>query len=496
MSATPPDSDPEYVSDEAVLQQIATTLLTSTTDGILVVGADGLIVFCNHSAETMFGYPSGGLRLQRVEQLLPKRLRGEHPQHRGGFQSHPTPRMMGARKALPALRGDGSEFFVAIALVPLDLDGRGLVCAQVRDVTWRVEQERQLEASLAELQEIKGQTDVENLMLREELDSVHGFEEIVGKSSALLRVLAQVETVAPTDATVLITGETGTGKDLIARAIHRHGGRREKLFLSVNCASLPTSLLESELFGHEKGAFTGATSQRIGRFEQADGGTLFMDEIGEMPLEAQAKLLHVLQNGEFERVGSTRSRKTDVRVVAATNKDLELEVSEGRFRRDLYHRLAVFPLHLPSLRERREDIPLLTSYLAARKTRRLGRVIERIPLEVIDRLMIYDWPGNVRELENVLERAIILSPGATLRTEAIHLGPNTIETRHGGDSPQRVAVRAEWGADLQANERAHILHVCEACAWKIKGPGGAAQKLGLNPATLYSRLKKLGIKRP
>jgi formate hydrogenlyase transcriptional activator len=332
--------------------------------------------------------------------------------------------------------------------------------------------------------------------LREELDSVHGFEEIVGKSSALLRVLAQVETVAPTDATVLVTGETGTGKDLIARAIHRHGGRREKLFLSVNCASLPTSLLESELFGHEKGAFTGATSQRIGRFEQADGGTLFMDEIGEMPVEAQAKLLHVLQNGEFERVGSTRSRKTDVRVIAATNKDLQLEVREGRFRRDLYHRLAVFPLHLPPLRERREDIPLLTSYLAARKTQRLGRVIERIPLEVIDRLMIYDWPGNVRELENVLERAIILSPGAALRAESIHLGPNTIETRHGGDSPQRVAVRADGGASLKANERAYILDVCEACAWKIKGPGGAAQKLGLNPATLYSRLKKLGIKRP
>jgi formate hydrogenlyase transcriptional activator len=496
MSDEPSIGDPVSGRGESLLQQVAIAMLTSTSDGILVVDGEGLILDCNHAAEKMFAYPPEGLWGLAIAQLIPERLRKAHQQHRDGYQAHPTARAMGARRELSALQQDGREFFVAISLVPLEFDGRCLVCAQVRDVTWRIEQERKLHESQEELQRLKALTEAENITLREELQNVHGFEEIVGQSSGLLHVLAQLEKVAPTDASVLITGETGTGKELLARAVHRHSGRREQLFLSVNCASLPAGLVESELFGHEKGAFTGATSQRLGRFEQCDGGTLFLDEIGEMPLEAQAKVLRVLQNGEFERVGSTKARKTDVRVVAATNKNLDQEAQEGAFRPDLYHRLSVFPLHVPPLRERREDIPLLISYLVARKSRRMGRAIEQIPRSVMERLMAYEWPGNVRELENVLERAIILSPDGEIRADAIHLVTAPGNKPPGGEASGKIAAGKKGAGTLQDNERDHIQRVCERCHWKIKGAGGAAEKLGLKPATLYSRMKRLGIKRP
>jgi transcriptional regulator with GAF, ATPase, and Fis domain len=265
--------------------------------------------------------------------------------------------------------------------------------------------------------------------------------------------------------------------------------------VTVNCAALPETLVESELFGHEKGAFTGALSRRTGRFEQADGGTLFLDEIGELPLETQAKLLRVLQSGEFERVGGERPLKTDVRVIAASNRDLEEAARQGTFRSDLYHRLAIFPIHLPPLRERREDIPLLAAYLLTRKARRLGRKIDHLPEEIIAHLQTYDWPGNVRELENVLERAIILSPGTTLRLDAIQLGSIRPAKAHALKEPP-TAPHPDEDLTLRARERAHILRICETTGWKIKGPDGAARKLGLNPATLYSRMKKLGINRP
>jgi transcriptional regulator with GAF, ATPase, and Fis domain len=258
---------------------------------------------------------------------------------------------------------------------------------------------------------------------------------------------------------------------------------------------LPQTLVESELFGHEKGAFTGAIARRAGRFEQADRGTLFLDEVGELSPETQAKMLRVLQSGEFERVGGARALKADVRIVAASNRDLEQAVEEGRFRSDLYHRLAIFPIRLPPLRERREDIPLLAAYLVTRKARRLGRKIEQISDTILARLANYDWPGNVRELENVIERAIILSPGTSLRLEAIQLAPSSPARNH--EHKESVAkTKAEADDTLQACERAHILRICEAVNWKIKGEDGAAQKLGLNPATLYSRMKRLDIQRP
>ena len=362
------------------------------------------------------------------------------------------------------------------------------------DITEQRETEEALRQSLEELRRLKTRLLAENRFLREEAGLENAEVDIVGRSPALGRVLEQVDLVAPTSSTVLIGGETGTGKELVARAIHQRS-RRRGLFVAVNCAALPGTLVESELFGHEKGAFTGAITRRAGRFEQADSGTLFLDEVGELPLETQAKMLRVLQSGEFQRVGGGRSLKTDARIIAASNRDLEQAVREGRFRSDLYHRLAIFPIHLPSLRERREDIPLLAAYLITRKARQLGRKMDALPPAVTDRLTRYDWPGNVRELENVIERAIILSPSPTLRLETIQLSPGFRRA-----SALAGSVRADGPAaeddTLQARERAHILRVCQATGWKIKGPDGAARRRGLNPGTLYARMKKLGIRRP
>lgn len=368
--------------------------------------------------------------------------------------------------------------------------------SDTRDITDLKETEKALLTSLEELGQLKMQLQEENIFLREEMDRESLYMDIIGRSAAMNRVLDQVELVAGTAATVLISGETGTGKELIARAIHQCSNRRERLFVAMNCAALPTTLVESELFGHEKGAFTGAIARRMGRFEQADGGTLFLDEVGELPLEAQAKMLRVLQSGEFERVGGERPLKVNVRIIAATNRDLEQAVRDGRFRGDLYHRLAIFPIHVPPLRERYEDIPLLAAYLIARKARQFGRRIESIPTTVLDRLAAYDWPGNVRELENVLERAIILSPGTTLREEAILMG--SVVPVKAREHHTRLVASSDAGANdtLRERERAHILRVCQETGWKIRGKDGAATILDIDPGTLYARMKKLGIGRP
>ena len=364
------------------------------------------------------------------------------------------------------------------------------------DITEQKETEEALRKSLEELRQLKAQLQSENLFLREEVDRGVTHADIIGRSAPLARVLEQVELVAATSSTVLVSGETGTGKELIARAIHQHSDRGKRLFVAVNCAALPATLVESELFGHEKGAFTGAIARRVGRFEQADGGTLFLDEVGELPLDTQAKMLRVLQAGEFERVGGGRLLKANVRVIAASNRDLEQAVRDGRFRSDLYHRLAIFPIHLPPLRERREDIPLLAAYLVTRKARQLGRNIERISGEILERLAAYDWPGNVRELENVIERAIILSSGGSIRLEAIQLRVAAPARASALQAQADATTDAGESDTLEARERAHILRICQATAWKIKGPNGAAVRLALNPGTLYSRMKKLGIQRP
>ena len=334
-----------------------------------------------------------------------------------------------------------------------------------------------------EIAELKNKLADEKLYLEEEIRTEYTFEEIVGESPALKRVLSQVETVAPTDSSVLVLGETGTGKEVIARAIHDLSPRREHTFVKVNCAAIPTGLLESELFGHEKGAFTGAIAQKVGRFELAHRGTLFLDEVGDIPLELQPKLLRVLQEKEFERLGGTRTLHVDVRVVAATNRDLTQMVDDRLFRSDLYYRLNVFPIVVPPLRERAEDIPLLVRYFAQKHARRMDRHIETIPAEEMEALTHYQWPGNVRELENLIERAVILSRGPALHVPLP-------EDRLSGEALAASPVT------LEAAEREHILRALRDTHWVIAGPSGAAARLGMKRTTLQSRMVKLGISRP
>ncbi|HEV2423304.1 MAG TPA: sigma 54-interacting transcriptional regulator [Terriglobia bacterium] len=336
--------------------------------------------------------------------------------------------------------------------------------------------------AFSEIEDLKEQLAQEKLYLEDEIRTEHNFEEIVGDSPVLKRVLRQIETVAPTDAAVLIEGETGTGKEVFARAIHNLSRRRDRTFVKINCAAIPAGLLESELFGHEKGAFTGAITQRAGRFELAHRGTLFLDEVGDIPLELQPKLLRALQEQEFERLGSTRTLHVDVRVIAATNRNLAQMVAEGRFRGDLYYRLNVFPLEAPPLRERRDDIPQLVRYFVQKYALRMERTIETVPAEAQRALADYSWPGNIRELENFIERAVILSRGPVLNVSIADLQP----------PPEALANLAPT---LEAAERDHILRVLGETNWMVGGPKGAAARLGLKRTTLQSKMKKLGISR-
>ncbi len=339
--------------------------------------------------------------------------------------------------------------------------------------------------SYERIESLNAQLAREKVYLQDEIRSDQLFEDIVGGSAALRRVLKEIETVAPTDSTVLISGETGSGKELVARAIHQLSGRRDGAFVKLNCAAIPTGLLESELFGHERGAFTGAVAQRIGRFELANQGTVFLDEVGEIPLELQPKLLRVLQEREFERLGGTRTLRSDARLIAATNRDLGQLVEEMKFRSDLFYRLNVFPVRVPPLRDRREDIPMLVRHFAQQFARRMKRTIENIPAEAMQALTRYDWPGNIRELQNLIERAVILSPGPTLLvpTEAL--------------APRLPAPAADGGAEtLLETDRRHILAALQASGWVLAGPDGAAARLGLKRSTLQFRMRKLGIERP
>ena len=338
-----------------------------------------------------------------------------------------------------------------------------------------------------EIAELKEQLNKEKLYLEDEIRTNYNFGEIIGESPALKSVLHQIEIVAPTDSTVLIQGETGTGKELVARAIHETSGRRARTFVKLNCAAIPTGLLESELFGHEKGAFTGAIAQKIGRFELAQGGTLFLDEVGDIPLELQSKFLRVLQEQEFERLGGTRTIRVDIRLVAATNRDLAAMVEDRQFRSDLYYRLNVFPIKTPPLRERADDIPRLVRAFAQKFARRMNKPITSIPAATMDTLAVYHWPGNIRELENFIERAVILSRGATLEAPLAELSPRPALLQADGVRP--------FGT-LHDAERDHILRALEASNWMIGGPAGAAARLGMKRTTLQSRMIKLGIERP
>jgi formate hydrogenlyase transcriptional activator len=338
-----------------------------------------------------------------------------------------------------------------------------------------------------QIAELKDKLSEEKLYLQDEIRTEHNFEEIIGDSPALKRILRQVETVAPTDSTVLLLGETGTGKELIARAIHNLSSRRDRTLVKVNCAAIPTGLLESELFGHERGAFTGAIAQRIGRFELANHGTIFLDEVGDIPLELQPKLLRVLQEQEFERLGSTRTMHVDARLIAATNAALTRKVADKQFREDLYYRLNVFPITIPPLRERPEDIPVLVRHFVRKYGRQMKKQIDTIPATAMKALSEYHWPGNVRELENFIERAVILSPGAKLETPLAGLAKQK--------KPPSASLTNN-SATLEEAEREHILHALKDTNWVIGGPQGAAARLGMKRTTLHSLVKRLGISRP
>jgi transcriptional regulator with GAF, ATPase, and Fis domain len=338
------------------------------------------------------------------------------------------------------------------------------------------------ETALYEIEKLREQLEAERAYLQEEIKLEYNHENIIGQSDGINYILYKVEQIAPSDTIVLVLGETGTGKELVARAIHELSLRKGRALMKVNCATLPSNLIESELFGHEKGAFTGAHAKHLGRFEVADGATLFLDEIGELPMELQAKLLRVIQDGEFERLGSSRTIKIDVRIIAATNRNLEEEVQKGRFREDLWYRLNVFPITMPPLRDRSDDIPLLVDFFVKKITKRMGKSIEIIPTRVMNALKDYQWPGNVRELENVLERAVINSSGPKLR-----LVDDLKPSKRDLPAPRET---------LETVERNHILRILHQTQWKVSGKGGAAEILGLNRSTLRARMRKLDIGKP
>lgn len=346
-----------------------------------------------------------------------------------------------------------------------------------KEIEERKRAESELQKALREIKKLQKQLEKENTYLREEIHNQHNFKNIIGNSDEMKYVFYRIEQVAPIDTTVLIQGETGTGKELVARAIHENSNRKNNLMVKVNCAALPADLIESELFGHERGAFTGANQRRIGRFELAHKGTIFLDEIGELPLSLQAKLLRVIEYGEFERLGNPRSIKVDARIIAATNRNLDEEVEAKRFRKDLFYRLNIYPVTLPPLRKRKSDIPLLLQYFVSKLTKKVGKGIQNIPQKTIDALNDYDWPGNVREMQNILERAIIHSDGKTLKV----------------DIPKIAHTLSTDLISLNEMEREYIQKVLESTNGKISGSKGAAEILGLHPNTLRSRIEKLGI---
>jgi len=383
-------------------------------------------------------------------------------------------------------RKDGTSLPVEYTSTPMRDKDNNLVGAVVtfRDITKRRKAEKALEDAHKEVEKLKNRLQAENVYLQEEIKLDHNFEEIISQSKGMNETLRKIEQVASTDATVLILGETGTGKELIARAVHYLSDRKERPLVKINCAALPANLIESELFGHEKGAFTGALTQKIGRFELADKGTIFLDEIGDLPLELQAKLLRILQEGEFERLGNNNTIMTDVRIIAATNRNLEKAIQDGLFREDLYYRLNVFPVSLPALRERKDDIPLLVRHIAAKHAAKFGKPIEKIPQKVLDTLNSYHWPGNVRELENVIERAVIISQGGRLSIDKSFYQQDLNGSDNGANGT------------LATIERTHIIKTLESCNWRIDSKDGAAKHLGMPPSTLRGKMEKLGIKKP
>jgi PAS domain S-box-containing protein len=446
------------------------------------IDADGRVAYVNPYFARVTGWSPEDVVGRHFQFLIPEDRRKESVQR---FEEQQIEESIAEASLVTS---DGRTRVAMFAHVPL-LDPAGELTGVISlgaDVTEQRMAEATRDTAIRQLEELQRQLREENLLLRSEFEVSHGFDEIIGDSDVLQYVLNRIEQVAETDTTVLIEGETGVGKELVARAIHRRSARAEGPFITINCGTLPANLVESELFGHERGAFTRANNLRRGRFELANGGTVFLDEIGELPLDLQVKLLRVLEEGSFERVGSSSSRTTDVRVIAATNRNLLSRVTDGEFREDLFYRLNVYPLTVPPLRSRPEDIPLLVHHFVRRFASRLGKPVEEVPGPILHTLKAYAWPGNVRELQNVLERAVILSSGRTL------VLPDSFNA---GDA-EGLSRSAEALPTLAEAERDLIQQALATTEWRIEGEAGAARVLGLNPSTLRSRMKKHGIRRP
>ena len=457
-------------------------LIEGSVQGICVHKEDFKVLYANDSMAKILGYDNEEeiIGLDLLKEVI---FEGEREQNIAHYYSvlrgDPIENPIEKRGRLK----DGSIFWVERIHTAIEWDGEPALLATATDITKRKSAEEALLKAMEEVENLKNRLQAENIYLKEEIQTEHNFEDIITGSDLLKKVLRKVEQVASTDATVLITGETGTGKELLARAVHNLSGRRDRPLVKVNCAALPANLIESELFGHEKGAFTGALSRKIGRFELANGGTIFLDEIGDLHQDLQAKLLRVLQEGEFERLGSSDTIKVDVRIIAATNRNLDEAIVKNEFREDLFYRLSVFPIESPPLRKRKEDIPLLVKHFVKRYSKKMGKKIDKIQKKVMAQFINYEWPGNVRELENVIERAIIVSSRGQLE-----LGDSLSKAK------DRQIVREI--STLKDAERDYILDALESRGWRVSGERGAAKLLGLKPSTLESKMKKLGVKRP
>ena len=467
-------------------------LLDAAGEGIYGVDRQGNTTFVNPAAQRILGYGSEELAGRNMHSMV-------HHSHTDGSHFH-----VEECPIFEALHDghvhtvdedvfwhrDGRPVDVEYTSTPIEENGAIVgVVVVFRDVSEKKADRRRLVAALEEVQTLKNRLELENAYLQEEISSEYNHHRIIGRSAGVQNTLRQVEMVAPTDATVLISGESGTGKELIARAIHEASQRSGRPLIRVNCAAVPADLFESEFFGHVKGAFTGAAADRAGRFELADGGTLFLDEVGEIPLQQQGKLLRVLQEGQLERVGDSRTRNVDVRIVAATNRDLKQQVARGDFREDLYFRLNVFPIHSVPLRERPEDIPLLAGLFLDKAANRAHKPGLKLPLAELEKLGRYHWPGNIRELENVIERQVILAAGDTVRIDGALMPGSAIAIP--GPAPTAVGIEDE--DDLHRRQRRNILLALDRSAGKVFGRGGAAEMLGVKPTTLASRIKKFGI---
>jgi PAS domain S-box-containing protein len=459
-------------------------LIGSAMDAVIELDDDLRITGVNPSGAAVFGATGDDLAGREFGALLAPGSRDKLLRLTGELRGRPAGLpYLWIPGGLEAKRLDGAEFPAEASLSRFALRGRGRFGIILRNVQQQLAAERRIESLVSEAS-----------YLQEEIESLHDFRDIVGRSPAMIELRRSIQQVAATTATVLVTGETGTGKELVARALHAASGRATRPLIKVNCAAVPPALMESEFFGHEKGAFTGATHRRPGRFALADRGTIFLDEVGELPQELQPKLLRVLQEGEFEVVGSSETRKVDVRVIAATNRRLDAAIEKGTFREDLYYRLNVFPITVPPLRERREDIPLLAERFARQYGQKIGRSVQPLSRDALRRLTSYRWPGNVRELQNVIERAVITARDGVLDVDAIL--PSAPDPPPPPREAPLPATPVRTAEELRRLERDTILTALQATGWRVAGPTGAAQRLGLPASTLASRMKALGLRRP